>query len=80
MFGLFVGDGFLAIAHSLIAPIEFDFAPFKRFQPFFESLLARLQLGFERGEFAPPLPLFMFGVGARADHHILGLEFSLLDG
>jgi hypothetical protein len=33
---------------------------------------------FDRGDFAPAIAHFAFGVGFRADHHIFRFEFGLL--
>ncbi len=68
-----VGETFLARAQTLIAPIQIGFAPLECFLALFESLLACFELLFDRGNLAPAIAHFSFGVGLRADHHILCL-------
>src|ERR1035437_2898246 len=74
----FIGEGFLARAQTLIAPVEIGFAPFECFLALFESLLACFELLFDRSYFAPAIAHLALGVGFRADHDILCLEFGLL--
>ena len=75
----FVGETFLARAQTLIAPIEIGFAPLECFLALFESLFACFEFLFDRSNFAPAIAHLAFGVGLRADHHVLCLEFCLLD-
>ena len=74
-----VGETFLTRAQTLIAPIEIGFAPLECFLALFESLLACFEFLFDRGNLAPAIAHLAFGVGLGADHHVLCLEFCLLD-